>query len=123
MNVENNKQPSGSLKISQDVLATISNFAAEEIDGVVSLADTYAPIKNFLKKGSIGKPIQISLNDDVAVIDISVNLKYGANIPAVAETLQKAVTVSYTHLDVYKRQARNRLRLWWSARNMRRSTR
>lgn len=72
-------------------LATISNFAAEEIDGVVSLADTYAPIKNFLKKGSIGKPIQISLNDDVAVIDISVNLKYGANIPAVAETLQKAV--------------------------------
>ena len=87
MNVENNKQPSGSLKISQDVLATISNFAAEEIDGVVSLADTYAPIK----KGSIGKPIQISLNDDVAVIDISVNLKYGANIPAVAETLQKAV--------------------------------
>ena len=91
MNVENNKQPSGSLKISQDVLATISNFAAEEIDGVVSLADTYAPIKNFLKKGSIEKPIQISLNDDVAVIDISVNLKYGANIPAVAETLQKAV--------------------------------
>lgn len=91
MNVENNKQPSGSLKISQDVLATISNFAAEEIDGVVSLADTYAPIKHFLKKGSIGKPIQISLNDDVAVIDISVNLKYGANIPAVAETLQKAV--------------------------------
>ena len=91
MNVENNKQPSGSLKISQDVLATISNFAAEEIDGVVSLSDTYAPIKNFQKKGSIGKPIQISLNDDVAVIDISVNLKYGANIPAVAETLQKAV--------------------------------
>ena len=91
MNVENNKQPSGSLKISQDVLATISNFAAEEIDGVVSLADTYAPIKNFLKKGSIGKPIQISLNDDVAFIDISLNLKYGANIPAVAETLQKAV--------------------------------
>ena len=91
MNVENNKQPAGSLKISQDVLATISNFAAEEIDGVVSLANTYAPIKNFLKKCSIGRPIQISLNDDVAVIDISVNLKYGANIPQVAETLQKAV--------------------------------
>ncbi len=91
MNVENNKQPSGSLKISQEVLATISNYAAGEIDGVVSLADTYTPIKNFLRKGSISKPIQISLNDDVAVIDISVNLKYGANIPQVAETLQKAV--------------------------------
>lgn len=91
MNVEHNKQPAGSLKISQEVLATIANFASEEIDGVVSLANTYTPIKNFLKKGSIARPIQISLNDDVAVIDISVNLKYGANIPEVAETLQKTV--------------------------------
>ena len=81
MNVENNRQSSGSLKISQEVLATIANFAAEEIDGVVSLADTYTPIKSLLRKGSIAKPIQISLNDDVAVVDISVNLKYGANIP------------------------------------------
>ena len=78
MNVEHNKQPAGSLKISQEVLATIANFASEEIDGVVSLANTYTPIKNFLKKGSIARPIQISLNDDVAVIDISVNLKCGA---------------------------------------------
>ena len=91
MNVENNRQSSGSLKLSQEVLATIANFAAEEIDGVVSLADTYTPIKSLLRKGSIAKPIQISLNDDVAVVDISVNLKYGANIPEVAETLQKAV--------------------------------
>ena len=91
MNVENNNQPTGSLKISQDVLATIANFASEEIDGVVSLANPYAPIKSLLKRGSIGRPIQISLNDDVAVIDISVNLKYGANIPQVAEALQKTV--------------------------------
>lgn len=80
MNIENNNQPSGSLKISQEVLATIANFAAGEIDGVVSLANTYTPIKNFLQKG-ISRPIQISLNDDVAVVDISVNLKYDANIP------------------------------------------
>ena len=46
MNIENNNQPSGSLKISQEVLATIANFAAGEIDGVVSLANTYTPIKS-----------------------------------------------------------------------------
>ncbi len=91
MNVENNNQPSSSLKISQEVLATIANFAAGEIDGVVSLANTYTPIKSFLQKGMTSRPIQINLNDDVAVVDISVNLKYGANIPEVAETLQKAV--------------------------------
>lgn len=91
MNVQNNKQPSGSLKISQEVLATISDMAACEIDGVVSLADHYTPIKSFFQKGITSKPIQISLNDDVAVVDISVNLKYGTNIPDVAERLQEAV--------------------------------
>ena len=91
MNVENNNQPTGSLKISQDVLATIANFASEYIDGVVSMANTFAPFNRLLNSGCIGRPIQISLNDDVAVIDISVNLKYGANIPQVAEALQKTV--------------------------------
>ena len=91
MSEQNYVSNAGSLKISQDVLATIANFASEEIDGVVSLANTYAPIKSLLKRGSIGRPIQISLNDDVAGIDISVNLKYGANIPQVAEALQKTV--------------------------------
>ena len=91
MNVQNNKQPAGSLKISQEVLATISNIAASEVDGVVSLANNYAPIKSFIQKGMTTKPIQISLNDDVAVVDISVNLKNGTNIPEMAEKLQKTV--------------------------------
>ena len=51
MNVEHNKQPAGSLKISQEVLATIANFASEEIDGVVSLANNNNQIMNLVFVG------------------------------------------------------------------------
>lgn len=91
MNLENTKQPGGSLKISQDVIATIAGYAASEIEGVVALSESRLPIKNMLKKGGMLKPIQINLNDDVAIIDMSVDLRFGTRIPDVAETLQKTV--------------------------------
>lgn len=89
MEMEQIKQPVGSLKISQEVIAMIANYAACEVEGVASLGDI--PIRNLIKKGAVTKPIQISLNDDVAVIDISVNLQWGTRIPDVSEALQKAI--------------------------------
>lgn len=92
-NSGNIQQPSGSLRISQDVIATIAKYAASEIDGVACIAARPNPvkIKNWISKKVIQAPISIDLNDDVAVIEISVKLKYGAKIPQVSETLQKAV--------------------------------
>ena len=91
MNIEQN-QPNGSLKISQDVIATIAKYAADEIDGIHSLAASRLPIKNLGKKKTIStKPVTIAMNDDVAVIDISVVVKAGCKIRIVAENLQKAV--------------------------------
>ncbi len=70
----------GNLKISQEVLATIANFSTKEIDGVASMA--YCPasvnLKKLLTKSQTAKSINIEMNDDVAVIDVYVNLKYGA---------------------------------------------
>ena len=90
MNIEAN-QTNGSLKISQDVIASIAKYAACEIDGIHSLAASRLPIKNIGKKGITTRPILISMNDDVAVIDISVNVNAGCKIRSVAENLQKAV--------------------------------
>lgn len=89
MNMTQN-QPNGSLKISQEVLASIAQFAAAEIEGVHSLAPSRLP-KNISKKSISTKPILINLNDDVAVIDISVIVEAGCKIRGVAENLQKAV--------------------------------
>lgn len=38
-------------------------------------------LKKFLTKSQTAKSINIEMNDDVAVIDVYVNLKYGAKIP------------------------------------------
>ena len=93
MNIEQN-QPTGSLKISQDVIAAIAKYAADEIDGIHCLTASRLPIKN-LNKNSIKKistkPVLINMNDDSAIIDISVIVKAGCKIRAVAEDLQKAV--------------------------------
>ncbi|MCI8491896.1 MULTISPECIES: Asp23/Gls24 family envelope stress response protein [Anaerotruncus] len=84
-------QSAGNLKISRDVLATIARYATMEIEGVASLASFTTNIRGWLLKKQSAKPIAIDLNDDVAVIDIHVNIKAGVNIPKTAEKIQSAV--------------------------------
>ncbi|MBC8569602.1 Asp23/Gls24 family envelope stress response protein [Zongyangia hominis] len=91
-----NKEAIGSLKISEDVLATIAKFAATEVEGVASLAPFVAPIKGF--HPAKGKAIRIELNDDIAVIDLNVNLKFGAKVPQVAEQIQSGVKESVQNM-------------------------
>ncbi len=85
------KQPAGSLRISRDVIATITATAIREIDGVADLAPFITNIKGWLIKKQTAKPIVINLTDDVAVIDVNVTLTGGARIPEVASKIQSAV--------------------------------
>lgn len=84
-------QSTGNLKISREVIATIARYATLEIEGVASLASFTANIKGWLLKNQSPKPIVIDLSDEIAVIDVHVNIKAGVNIPAVAEKIQLAV--------------------------------
>lgn len=84
-------QATGNLKISRDVIATITRYATLEIEGVASLASFTTNIKGWLMKKQTAKPIVINLNDDFAVIDVHVNIKAGVNIPQVSEKIQAAV--------------------------------
>lgn len=94
MQEENSTRPVGSLRISHDVIATIASCATAEIEGVASLAP-YARSINTLKrvlfKSQVTDSISVELRDDVAVIGVYINLRYGARIPAVAERVQHAV--------------------------------
>ncbi len=95
-----NRKPNvGSLKISEEVLATIASFAAKEVSGVASMAVSPAHIKKFLVKTSeSSKSVKIELNDDVAVIDVFVNLKYGAKIPETSAQIQAGVKESVQNM-------------------------
>ena len=84
-------RPVGSLRISRDVIATITSAATREIEGVADLAPFTTNIKGWLMKKQTAKPIVIDLSDDVASIDIHVILKSGTKIQAVSQKIQVAV--------------------------------
>lgn len=89
--------PVGSLRVSQEVIATIASYAVAEIDGAHSLAPTKAVkggLGNLFSRTGLLKAVSINLNDDVAVIDMGIRVKAGAKIPRVCEELQNAVKQS-----------------------------
>lgn len=81
----------GSLRISQDVIATIASCAATEITGVAGLAANATHIRNLFTKNAVNKSIVVDLSDDIAVIDVHLNIYSGTKIPAVSEAVQCAV--------------------------------
>lgn len=81
----------GILRISQDVIATIASCAATEIDGVAGLAAYTADIKHLFTRSAINKSITVTFSDDVAEIDVRLNLYFGTKIPVVSEAVQHAV--------------------------------
>ena len=91
MQSHDQNQAAGNLKISREVIATIARYAALEIEGVDSLASFATNLQGWLLKKQSAKPIGIDLSDDVAVIELHVNIKAGVNIPETAEKIQSAV--------------------------------
>ena len=98
MQVSEQKRPIGSLRISRDVIATIAGNAAREVPGVHGLALFPVNLKGILSKRQMAKPVSIYLSDDIAVIDVQVVLKEGANIPTVSEKIQEAVKESVQNM-------------------------
>lgn len=84
-----NSQAVGSLRISEEVIGTIAKKAAAEAEGVASLVQPAGGKKGILSRSS--RSVRIEMNDDVAVIDMYMNVRYGANIPSVAQAVQKNV--------------------------------
>ena len=92
----------GTLRISEEVLATIATKAATGIEGVAALksgkanavpADTSKKGKREKKKlfQKFDRPVRIEMSEDEAVLDLYVMVKYGANIRTVSEKVQQAV--------------------------------
>ena len=77
------KEMMGEVRIADEVVAIIAGLAATEVDGVDSMAGN---ITNEL----VGKLGMKNLSKGVKV-DLSLNIKYGYNIPDVSERVQDSV--------------------------------
>jgi len=84
------RAPQGSLKISEDVIATIASVAALEIEGVAALAQPSRAVGRLFFK-PLKKPIRVTLCDDFVDVDLSINLEFGAQIAQVCTDVQNAV--------------------------------
>ena len=90
--MEPNNVVIGNVKISEDVISSIVKTVLGEIDGVHSLALRPVSPSEVLKNSTAAlKPVSISVEADVAVIDIAINLCYGVRLKKVADQIQNKV--------------------------------
>ena len=75
----------GCIHISEDVLAAVSAGAAAEVEGISGMM-------NMTTKKNAARGVRVSVENDCAVIDLYVMLRYGYAIPEVAEKIQGAVS-------------------------------
>ena len=82
----------GAVQIADEVVAIIAGMAATEVKGVASMAGN---IKNELvaKMGmkSLSKGVKVDVTEEHVSVDLSLNIKYGYNIPDVSERVQDRV--------------------------------
>ena len=88
---QNRPVATGNLKISEEVVSTIAKQVITETEGVYSLAPQPVSLKDTVLKAWIQKPLKITLNSDVAVIDIGVILKMGYKVKDIAEKIQNDI--------------------------------
>ena len=91
MDNENTYQTPGSIKISQEVVASIARFAALEIDGVDSISAGRG-VKGLLTRVNYVKPIRVEFgDDDVVTVGIDIIVKNEVYIPDVAAAVQRSI--------------------------------
>jgi uncharacterized alkaline shock family protein YloU len=85
----------GSVRISEDVIASIAAIAASEIPGVGNLCSGIGTnVAEFLGKKNLSKGVKVEFHGDLVEIEISFLAEYGYNIREVSKQLQSAVRSS-----------------------------
>lgn len=99
MKEEKVMQPSaGSLKISQEVIASIAEYTVNEIEGVAGLAPISPSLTGWLLEKQTIRPVSIVINEGVAVIDVRICIKNDVRIPELSKKLQAAVKESVQNM-------------------------
>lgn len=87
------KNDFGTMNIADSVIAKIAGITATECMGVLGLASADA-IADLLKRESIDRGVHVVSDGESLQIDLSIIVKYGVSIAAVAENVIS--TVKYT---------------------------
>ena len=86
------KDAIGEVRIADEVVAIIAGLAATEVDGVDSMAGNITnELVGRLGMKNLSKGVKVDVTEEHVSVDISLNIKYGYNIPDVSEKVQDKV--------------------------------
>lgn len=82
----------GIVKISDEVISVVAGIAASEINGVLEINHNPAnTIGHKLSKKNLGKGVKVLMDNEDAVIEMSITVEYGVKIPEVVQQVQENV--------------------------------
>ncbi|MBQ7061206.1 MAG: Asp23/Gls24 family envelope stress response protein [Clostridia bacterium] len=83
----------GKVVFAPDVVATIANIAATQVEGVSDLGGGFADSISgiFGGKKNYTKGVRVEVGSEEAAVDLSINVKYGCKIQDVSNAVQEAV--------------------------------
>ena len=82
----------GEVQIADEVVAIIAGLAATEVEGVDSMAGNITnELVGKLGMKNLSKGVKIDVTEEHVSVDLSLNIKYGYNIPDVIEKVQDKV--------------------------------
>ena len=74
----------GKVSFAPDVIATIANLAASDVEGVTGLGGGFG-------KKSYTKGVRVEVGQEEAAVDVVINVKYGSKIQLVCAEVQQEV--------------------------------
>ena len=82
----------GEIQIADEVVAIIAGLAATEVEGVDSMAGNITnELVGKLGMKNLSKGVKVDVTEEHVSADLSLNIKYGYNIPQVCEKVQERV--------------------------------
>ena len=86
------KEMMGEVRIADEVVAIIAGLAATEVDVVDSMAGNITnELVGKLGMKNLSKGVKVDVTEEHVSVDLSLNIKYGYNIPDVSERVQDRV--------------------------------
>lgn len=82
----------GEVQIANEVVASIAGISASEVEGVDSMAGGLAgELAGKFGAKNLSKGVKVEVADDIAMVELSINMKYGYSIPKTCKQVQEKV--------------------------------
>ena len=93
------KEKIGEVQIADEVVAIIAGLAATEVEGVDSMAGNITnELVGMLGMKNLSKGVKVDVTEEHVSVDLSLNIRYGYNIPSVSEQVQEKVSTAIENM-------------------------